>query len=60
MDKTVLFKGLEETFQEMDVLFHDHGIELLNCEECKPLKNKELNRIVMLLREAHEVIQENI
>lgn len=60
MDRAVLFKGLEEAFEEIDVMFHDHGIDLLNCEDCKPLKNKELNRIVMLLREAHEVIQENL
>jgi hypothetical protein len=60
MEKAALFKALEEIFNEIDVLFHDYGIELLNCEECKPIKNKDLNRIVMLLRETHEVIQENI
>jgi hypothetical protein len=59
-DTQNLYKGLEEFFNDIDILFHEYEIELLNCEDCKPLKNRDLNKVISLLREAHEVIIQNV
>lgn len=61
-DTESLLRDVLEKIEEFDLVFHDYGIEFLECEDdCNShIENTEILRIIDLLKECKTIIDENM
>lgn len=55
-----LYNDLSEKIEELDVMFHDHGIEFSCEEDCHEGLDEDIVRVLDLLKEAKLIVDENI